>query len=776
MLGFLLGRRRLRTGFYKTVVLSLIALPLWVDGKLALAVSSSRPISVADCVRTKRVYRAQVQLSPDGKEVAYVVKAPDIQKNKNEFQVHLRAVTRDAARSNGRLLYKSEDSIDGLRWTRNPSRVVFLEQRAGVGRIISLDPRTGTIAAIARAEGLTSFSADAEGKTFVYAAESDKSASDIRQKAEEYGFPIIFGQGVEPGHSVPKSSLFMVRAHESSRSTTRQLSLRWNDDASPVYASGVQALSLSPDGRFLTFNYQASHIPQRWNTNPYTKFCELEGAEPMVLGILELRTRILRIAVDAPSAGFGLPTVWSADSRAFSVVALSPAGSFLEDNDRKLGFHDGIQFEHYTHLFSVSVDSLQTSVVIQQPTNWYQNDTLFWPQASGNMLVQETTESYGWFAPENSSWKRKSESRLPFGQIELRAGVFLAPLNASSNGHVVVGVRENVSTPPDLFIHDLATARTKVMTDLNPGYRDLKLGEIESLEWTDDLGFRNTGYLIKPVGFQTGKLYPLVIMVKGWGNFFLADTHFQTAFPPQPLAASGFLVLMANLLPLDKIPGGYIGKMGEGYQFIAMVKAAVRDLGSRGLLDPTRVGLIGFSNTSWQTDFMITHSDFPFAAVSSADSGIYNYAFYWLLNSKQAMNDYEEELGGPPYGDTLANTFQFAPAFNAQNVRYPLLMEYTRFPGDLTGNMEFFVALKRQGKAVELFSYPTGEHDLDVPSQRLASLQRNVDWFRFWMLGLEGSPPGYDPEQFVRWNELKKNSSRASKGPVNQSVAAPGGN
>ena len=737
-------------------MISLIATLLLLHGKPALARSTARPISVADCVRTRRVYRAQVQLSPDGKEVAYVVKAPDIEKNKNEFQVYLRALRPDATRSNGRLLYKSEDSINGLRWTRHPSRVVFLEQRAGVGRIISLDPHTGTIEAIARAEGLTSFSADAEGKTFVYAAESDKSANAIRHKAEEYGFPIIFGQGVEPDHSVPKSSLFLVRAHESSRFTTRQLSLRRNDDASPSYASGVQALSLSPDGRFLTFNYQASHIPQRWNTNPYTKFCELERAEPMVLGILELRTRILRIAFDAPSAGFGLPSVWAADGRGFSTVALSPVGSRLEENDRKMGFHDGLQFEHYTHLFSVNVNSLQPSIVMQQPTVWYQNDTLFWPKASGEMLVQETAGSYGWLVPESADWRQVGKSNLPLGPVELRAGVFLAPLNASSDGREVVGVRENVSTPPDLFVHDLASARTSMLTDLNPEYRKIELGRIEDLEWRDDLGFRNTGYLIKPVGFQTGKRYPLVIMVKGWGNFFLADTHFQTAFPPQPLAASGFLVLMANLLPLDEIPGGYVGKMGEAYQFIAMIEAAVQKLSDRGLADKNKVGLIGFSSTSWQTDFMITHSDFPLAAVSSADSGIYNYAYYWLLNSKQAMNDYEEELGGPPYGDTLANTLRFTPAFNSQNVRCPILMEYTRFPGDLTGNMEFFVALKRQGKAVELFSYPTGEHDLDVPSQRIASLQRNVDWFRFWMQGMEGSPPGYDPEQFVRWNELKQ--------------------
>jgi dipeptidyl aminopeptidase/acylaminoacyl peptidase len=195
--------------------------------------------------------------------------------------------------------------------------------------------------------------------------------------------------------------------------------------------------------------------------------------------------------------------------------------------------------------------------------------------------------------------------------------------------------------------------------------------------------------------------------------------------------------------------------MGEAYQFISMVKSAVEALDRRRLVDKSNVGIIGFSSTSWQTDFMITHSDFPFAAVSSADSGIRNYGSYWMLNSKKSMNDYEDVLGGPPYGLTLENTLRFAPAFNAQNVKSPVLMEYSSFPGDLTGNMEFFVALKRQGKAVDMFYYPNGEHVLDTPGERIASLQRNVDWFRFWMQGFENAAPPYDPEQYVRWESLR---------------------
>ncbi|MEI9978380.1 MAG: hypothetical protein WDN23_05165 [Edaphobacter sp.] len=38
-------------------------------------------------------------------------------------------------------------------------------------------------------------------------------------------------------------------------------------------------------------------------------------------------------------------------------------------------------------------------------------------------------------------------------------------------------------------------------------------------------------------------------------------------------------------------------------------------------------------------------------------------------------------------------------------------------------------------KPVELYFYPNEVHQLDHPKARVASLQRNVDWFRFWLQG-----------------------------------------
>jgi len=183
----------------------------------------------------------------------------------------------------------------------------------------------------------------------------------------------------------------------------------------------------------------------------------------------------------------------------------------------------------------------------------------------------------------------------------------------------------------------------------------------------------------------------------------------------------------------------------------------VKLLVGRGMADEKNVGIIGWSRTSWKTDFLLTHADLKLAAASSADSGIYNYGAYWIFN--QASLEDEGMYGGPPYGSSFSNWLKYAPAFNAEKVETPLLMEYTSFGGWLkepSNAYEFFVALNRQGKAVELYFYPNGEHALDTPFERLASLQRNVDWFRFWMQDYEGVAPDYDPGQYVRWRKLRE--------------------
>src|SRR5260370_42691022 len=75
-------------------------------------------------------------------------------------------------------------------------------------------------------------------------------------------------------------------------------------------------------------------------------------------------------------------------------------------------------------------------------------------------------------------------------------------------------------------------------------------------------------------------------------------------------------------------------------------------------------------------------------------------------------------------------------------------------PINLAAAFEVFTALKRLNKPVELYYYPNEGHTPEHPKARLATMQRNVDWYRFWLKDEEDPDPA-KAEQYSRWRELR---------------------
>ena len=174
------------------------------------------------------------------------------------------------------------------------------------------------------------------------------------------------------------------------------------------------------------------------------------------------------------------------------------------------------------------------------------------------------------------------------------------------------------------------------------------------------------------------------------------------------------------------------------------------------------------------------HSRVHYAAATAADNEQGSLSEYWLTPT---FSEAEENLyGGPPYGETLENWHKYSISFNLDKIHTPLLMEEMGYGihDDLLGQMprnlavryEIIKGLTRLGKPVEMYYYPNEDHAPDDPRARLASLQRNVDWYRFWLQRVE-DPDLRKTEQYQRWRRLRALSLAERQAANGRSGAVP---
>jgi dipeptidyl aminopeptidase/acylaminoacyl peptidase len=760
---------RLRHRAFSSILLLLVALP-----QRAMEIRK-RPITVEDCVRTRRIVEQELQISPDGAQVAFIVKAPNLDTKRNDYQLRIRDLDQTDRLDNGRLLLVA-DRLSGIRWLGSGRVAIRVErngggQQSGESEIDFITASTGAIEKLNLPARIEDYSISADGGLVVFStlvSHDDRPAvvSRDREKIrQEQGYRVVFGEGRgREDDQFPEYEVYVARRALSGDFESTKLSFSGPGNLPRrSLLRYVQGLNLSPDGKYLLVTLSVESLPAGWGEHPLIQQLKSFGtqAESRVLGVCELATTQLRIGFNYPGALL-VETRWADDSRKFSVVSPSPLGTAEAEKEVKEAEAFGsIYFYMYrfNHVFEVDPETGAVTTILNRDTGkpgyptFLFDGPLAWRRSAGQIIVRSGNHSFARMTNRRGRWEQSGE--INFTEEGRAESSFV------SDGRVLLAISQAPTTPPDISMLDLRTRQTSVLTDLNTEYRNVQLGETETMEWTNRYGAKCSGLLIKPVDYEEGKRYPLIFMATNFGNVFISDTPATTAFAPQSLANAGFLVLMSKYpgeikLPKDVFPGD----MGDAFNWMDMVESAVDVLAARGMADENNLGIVGFSRTSWLTDFTLTHSSYHFRAASSADSGIYTYGAYFRQNLIQGMRGDETQVGGPPYGDTLRYWLEYAPPFNAEKVAAAVLMEYRDVAEH--GN-EFFVALSRLSKPVELYCYPKGGHPLDTPSERVASLQRNVDWFRFWMQGYERPHPE-DADQYVRWRAMRSRDNAISKG------------
>jgi hypothetical protein len=452
-------------------------------------------------------------------------------------------------------------------------------------------------------------------------------------------------------------------------------------------------------------------------------------------------------------------------------VAKPPIDSELErDNEtsRRTG-SDG------AHLFWVERSTGRVEDVASKLAYPYEGP-LFWDN-NGDLLVRVASmDTITRYSRKDGAWRNARSWRVP-----VQVGAQMA-----TDGKYVVGDFNDTLTPPQLFVYQPRQKEVKVFAKLNPQLAGLTLAHSEEVHWTTSTGFDASGLLLLPPDYVKGGRYPLVIHTKPFGEFFVCSFGDFPSFAPQPLANAGIMYLGpiatkgSTQRVEDYYPKGYPGYQGVGGVAEAAFEmdfwdSAVKALDERGLIDSSKVGMIGFSRTGWYTEFILAHSKARYRAATAADNVQYSLGEYWLSHDAGTIKTYDLTYGGPPYGATLKNWLDYSVSFNLDKIHTPLLMEqmgegksYDKVdapPMGLAKSFEVFSGLNRLNKPVELYYYPTEDHTPDHPQARLATLQRNLDWYRFWLQDYEDPDPA-KAEQYVRWRKLRdlQNADEAASG------------
>jgi dipeptidyl aminopeptidase/acylaminoacyl peptidase len=673
-----------------------------------------RSITVPDVLSLREI-TAQ-QMSSDGRNIAFIVKDADGAANDYKHTLYVIPVSGDAVPKE--LL--SSKSLSNLRWAPGNDAVTYIATQGSIAQIWKVSAAGGPPSVLFPSEeSISEFEWSPDGRTIAFvsaAAATEKETSEAAAKGIVFDDNSTFGFWRFITHSwVSKPT--KIWAYSLEQHQTRKL---WEQERSRYFFENVSVsgLAWSPDSQSLAVTYNTSASTSK----------DAAIAFDSGIGLLRAAGGDLE-PLPSTDSFQGFPS-WSPDGRTIAYIGEVETGGKPRNGFRMTLF--------------VQTLAQKTKPYDATPDVEIRYGTRIWWTPDGKNLLYELTNREGSALYETSAQGGPS-TKISRGEEHLTEFSFSGDLRTASC------VTETSMKPPELAVVSRADGSVAPRTHLNAAFEQIGLGEVSRVSWKNKFGYSTYGYLIKPIGYKQGQRYPLVVILYGFYGSFITQAEWISSYPAQVFAADGFAVL---LMTQPKEYGWHFGNFEEfsfdrDYNALASIDAAVDMLDQMGIADPKRAGIMGWSYGSELTNLEITHSNL-FRAASAGSGGANNPGDYWL-GGGPFEHYMEGTMGGSPYGKYDKRFDDLSPVLRAEHASTALLIESS--PSEMLWSLEFYTKLKRMGKPVELVIYPDEGHIYSQPVHRLASMQRNLDWFRFWLQSYEDPQPEKQ-EQYRLWRSL----------------------
>ena len=290
------------------------------------------------------------------------------------------------------------------------------------------------------------------------------------------------------------------------------------------------------------------------------------------------------------------------------------------------------------------------------------------------------------------------------------------------------------TTLDDLYVADASARNERRLTNVNEKlWTDLDLVPVERVPYKGADGWDVDGFFMKPVGWQAGRSYPMILSIHGGpAGQYGYDWYHEF----QVYAARGWAVFFTN----PRGSTGYGEKFERGINlnwggndYVDVMNGVDAILAKYPWIDRQRLGVTGGSYGGFLTNWIVGHTNRFKAAVTLRS--ISN--FVSDDGTRDGAYGHSDDFGGDIFERTDFY-WERSPLKYVKNVKTPTLVLHSdndyRVP--IEQGEQWFRALQHFGVPSEVVFFPRENHNLTrtgEPKHLVESLKWQVYWFERYL-------------------------------------------
>jgi len=647
----------------------------------SLLSAGDRPWTLDAIMSLKTV--SDPRISPDGSQVTYVVRSEGSPRHSYLSEVR---VVESGGASKERSLSQPHDSDRSPRWSpKEPGRLAFLSARSGKQQVYVTFLSGGSVQPFTDSPtGVSSFRWSPDGKSIAYIS-VDPIGPKEAARIEAGDDPIVRGEN----HKYNR--IYVVPAGGGTgRLITKQdhhvVSFDWSPDGSRI----AYAAQPTPEGRWA---FHADIHEVNLKTGEVTDLVAQEGRDA------------------SPS--------YSPDGKQIAFHTQGGTLNYFAERDVALVPSGGGDVRYLRKLYEGDV--------------FRGGDNFWWSRDGSRILFGVGQGTRNHLVEVNLKTERGAALPVypssPSSFTMSRDGTHVAFINAGNASPSEVEVcdltgRESAQTS------ERATCRQ--VSNGNPQASDYPSLRTETVSWKSKDGSRVEGVLRYPIGYKTGTRVPLLVELHGGPTGVASEGYpIPRTYPTQLLAQEGFAILAPNFRGSSNYGGEWRLKNAQlqGFGDFDDVMTGVDYLIEKGIADPNRMGVMGWSYGGYLTSWVIGHTD-RFKAASVGAPATDWITYYGEFNG--ALEVLWTYFGGNPWEQAENYIRHSSRNGLAANAKTPSLLLHGA--NDFDHNHEIWQILSDRGVPVELVTYPREGHGIGEPMHQRDMMKRNLEWFKKWVL------------------------------------------